>query len=360
MKCPICQKELEIKNKKVGETAAGEAIYNEFAICHDCKKQWNLDKQRAKKNTPAEKPKAPVSEDAPAPKKKKKRPAPQGESAAKPRKKRPVSKEDGSDALVSPTVSFSVAVDNAVASGTADAQERPRKKKRPVSQGEHAAAPESGNTERPKKKKRPVSQDPGNTSSGDGAPAKTPDKAAKAEPKPRPKKKRPVDAAEKPIRPEREGQAKKPSRPAGSDQAEKTARPASPSKRPQNTLSGKSGNIKSAARAMEEPIEEFSDALEESFDAQPKAKKRKAAANASEEQTYSNIPPKDVREKREKEMRENYQNMLDEGLEDEDEGHFPTVLIVILVLLILAAAAFAGYWFLLRGTSMDFLASFLN
>ena len=32
MNCPICKKELEIKNKKVGETAAGEAIYNEFAI----------------------------------------------------------------------------------------------------------------------------------------------------------------------------------------------------------------------------------------------------------------------------------------------------------------------------------------
>ena len=111
---------------------------------------------------------------------------------------------------------------------------------------------------------------------------------------------------------------------------------------------------------MEEPIEEFSDALEESFDTQPKAKKRKTTVNTSEEKTYSNIPPKEVREKREKEMRANYQNMLDEGFEDEDEGHFPTALVVILVLLILAAAAFAGYWFLLRGTSLDFLASFLK
>ena len=48
MKCPICNHELEIKSKKTGETENGEAIYNEFAICHDCKKQWNLDKQRAK------------------------------------------------------------------------------------------------------------------------------------------------------------------------------------------------------------------------------------------------------------------------------------------------------------------------
>ena len=49
MQCPICKKDLEIKNKKIGENEAGEAIYNEFAICRDCKKQWNLDKQRAKK-----------------------------------------------------------------------------------------------------------------------------------------------------------------------------------------------------------------------------------------------------------------------------------------------------------------------
>ena len=49
MQCPICKKDLEIKNKKIGENEAGEAIYNEFAICRDCKKQWNLDKQREKK-----------------------------------------------------------------------------------------------------------------------------------------------------------------------------------------------------------------------------------------------------------------------------------------------------------------------
>ena len=51
MQCPICKKDLEIKNKKIGENEAGEAIYNEFAICRDCKKQWNLDKQREKKKS---------------------------------------------------------------------------------------------------------------------------------------------------------------------------------------------------------------------------------------------------------------------------------------------------------------------
>ena len=49
MKCPICGKELEIRNKQIGVTDNGEPIFNEYAICRDCRKQWNLDKQRAKK-----------------------------------------------------------------------------------------------------------------------------------------------------------------------------------------------------------------------------------------------------------------------------------------------------------------------
>lgn len=49
MKCPICGKEVLLQNKQVGTTENGEPIMNEYAICRDCKKQWNLDKQRAKK-----------------------------------------------------------------------------------------------------------------------------------------------------------------------------------------------------------------------------------------------------------------------------------------------------------------------
>ena len=30
----------------------GNPVLNEYAICKDCKKQWNLDKQRAKKSAP--------------------------------------------------------------------------------------------------------------------------------------------------------------------------------------------------------------------------------------------------------------------------------------------------------------------
>ncbi len=49
MKCPICGKDLELKNKQIGTSENGEPIFNEYAICRDCRKQWNLDKQRAKK-----------------------------------------------------------------------------------------------------------------------------------------------------------------------------------------------------------------------------------------------------------------------------------------------------------------------
>ena len=47
MKCPICGKELELMKKKVGTDENGSPILNQYAVCRDCKKQWNLDKQRA-------------------------------------------------------------------------------------------------------------------------------------------------------------------------------------------------------------------------------------------------------------------------------------------------------------------------
>ena len=51
MNCPNCGKELELKQRQVGLDDSNAPIYNEFAICKDCKKMWNLDKQRHKKMT---------------------------------------------------------------------------------------------------------------------------------------------------------------------------------------------------------------------------------------------------------------------------------------------------------------------
>jgi hypothetical protein len=49
MRCPKCGKDVELQNRQVGVDDNGEPILNEYAVCKDCKKQWNLDKQRAKK-----------------------------------------------------------------------------------------------------------------------------------------------------------------------------------------------------------------------------------------------------------------------------------------------------------------------
>lgn len=49
MKCPICGKDVELKNKQVAVDEQGNPVFNQYAICRDCKKQWNLDKKRPKK-----------------------------------------------------------------------------------------------------------------------------------------------------------------------------------------------------------------------------------------------------------------------------------------------------------------------
>ena len=49
MKCPICGKDVALQKKQIGTDENGEPIFNEYAVCRDCRKQWNLDKQRAKK-----------------------------------------------------------------------------------------------------------------------------------------------------------------------------------------------------------------------------------------------------------------------------------------------------------------------
>lgn len=267
MKCPICKNELEIKSKKVGESANGDSIFNEFAICHTCKKQWNLDKQRAKKVAEAK-------------------------AAKEAADTKTIEKEQETTTTVSK-------------GGTAEnppiPTEQPKKKrnKRPVdSKGIDKELPKestvSSAEERPKKKKkRPV------------PPEASVNVSDEEQPKPR-KKKRPV-----------------------SDTPVEGTRPV---------------KVKKAAHAMDEPINEFTEKAD--ID-RPKKKKRKPIDNTQKEDTtFSNIPPKHIREEREKEMRQNYQIMLDEG--EEDDRGLPTVLIVFLILILLVAAAFAYYWFFIR------------
>ena len=264
MQCPICKKDLEIKNKKVGENEAGEAIYNEFAICRDCKKQWNLDKQREKKKKLAKEALAEKTVEA-------------GKAAEKPHKKRPAAEGERTSAERPAHPKKKKKRPNPAAEG-----ERPARKPRPKTEGSSEGQPS-----RPHPKKRPVTSDRPLLKYAEGQ------EESREEVRPRPKKKRPEEA--KPVHAIDNSSTR--------------------------IISDEEDELKITAPDLSTP-------------------------EVEKEQTYSNIPPKHVREKREQEMRENYQNMLDE--EDDDERHFPVVLVVILIFLIIAAAAFAGYWFFLK------------
>jgi len=265
MQCPICKKDLEIKNKKIGENEAGEAIYNEFAICRDCKKQWNLDKQREKKKKLAKEALAEKTVEA-------------GKTAEKPHKKRPAAEGEKTSAERPAQPKKKKKRPNPAAEG-----ERPVRKPRPKTEGSSEEQPS-----RPHPKKRPATSDRPLLKYAEGQ------EESREKVRPRPKKKRPEEA--KPVHAIDNSSTR--------------------------IISDEEDELKITAPDLSTP-------------------------EGEKEQTYSNIPPKHVREKREQEMRENYQNMLDEE-DDDDERHFPVVLVVILIFLIIAAAAFAGYWFFLK------------
>lgn len=289
MNCPICKNELEIKQKKVGENAAGETIYNEFAICHNCKKQWNLDKQRAKKQASAEK---------------------------KEPEKKVISEKAESE--VKTVVSTEVEGARKVA--------RP-KQKRKVEEG----------TEQPVKKRKKRPSVPADATKqmitavpAADAPSSNSDSSTDSEAvKPRKvKKKRPVNPDGTPVHRKsvsdhhEEG---KPVQKSGVHKNEAGEHPRKPKKRP----------VSSVAEDYSNDFVDFD--RDDDFE---------DIAPIKERSSYSNIPPKHIREAREKEMRENYQNMLEE--DDEEAGGAPVVLILIIIIILLVIAAFCGYWFILR------------
>lgn len=309
MNCPICKKELEIKNKKVGENAAGEAIYNEFAICHDCKKQWNLDKQRAKAKD--KKVKDTTTEDTKVKPEKPETPQEQPQPVRKVRKKRPVNP----DAI--PETKSLKAEPAKVTKAEHTKAAKAEHTKVPVEEAPTRVIPteelnsklkEAGaQEERPRKKKRPVPSD------------------GQEQPVRKVKKKRPVNpetASEAPEASDKPAAPKK-KRPATNEQPRRTSSDMDVQERPRPK--------KKRPVELDDEFAELSNAL---------------ADDDSFEKKYSNIPPKHVRETREKEMRENYQNMLDE--DEEEEGRSPIILILVIIILLLIVAAVAGYWFFLR------------
>ena len=191
MQCPICKKDLEIKNKKIGENEAGEAIYNEFAICRDCKKQWNLDKQREKKKKLAKEALAEKTVEAgkAAEKPHKKRPAAEGEktSAERPaqpkkKKKRPVSPENTEKRTASSANPEVPAHPKKKRPNPAAEGERPVRKPRPKTEGSSEEQPS-----RPHPKKRPATSDRPLLKYAEGQ------EESREKVRPRPKKKRPEE-----------------------------------------------------------------------------------------------------------------------------------------------------------------------
>lgn len=102
MKCPICGKDVELMNRQVGTAENGDPVFNQYAVCRSCRKQWNLDKQRAKKKAAQQA--AAIHNDsqnqkAEAPVKQEPKPAPKTEAPAKqepkpaPKAKVPVKQE---------------------------------------------------------------------------------------------------------------------------------------------------------------------------------------------------------------------------------------------------------------------------
>ena len=165
MKCPLCGKDVILQQKQVGTTENGEPIMNQYAICKDCKKQWNLDKQRAKKmaaKKAVEDVKQAESTRSDEEKKavKKARPV-NGEDA--PKKRRPVN-EDGTPKKRRP----------------ADGEATP-KKRRPVNEDGTPKKRRPTDGEATPKKRRPVNEDG------------TPKKRRPADGEATPKKRRPIE-----------------------------------------------------------------------------------------------------------------------------------------------------------------------
>ena len=165
MKCPLCGKDVILQQKQVGTNENGEPIMNQYAICKDCKKQWNLDKQRAKKmaaKKAVEDAKEADSARSDEEKKvvKKSRPV-SGEDA--PKKRRPVN-EDGTPKK----------------RRTADGEAAP-KKRRPVNEDGTPKKRRPADGEAAPKKCRPVNEDG------------TPKKRRPADGETAPKKRRPIE-----------------------------------------------------------------------------------------------------------------------------------------------------------------------
>lgn len=343
MKCPICGKDVELQKKQVGVDEQGAPVFHQYAVCRDCKKQWDLDKQRARKAVPdtaantgkAETPpvqpekdpgehkgtapdashktgavkKAPVGSAAPEKKEPKKpaaaHPSPEGTPSRKAaagaapaegkvsRKPAPGSNPAGGEAP-SPV------------SGKAPAEGETFRKAAPAkAAGEGKAPRKPASQEASSERKVPRRLANETASAEERTPRKSADGAAPAEARAARRAQAGGTSPEKRIR--------KPDGHKPSGEKAGTPRPAS-AKRPPAVASAEQASEKRPSgkppvkkRAAGAPVNPAAEHLAEGA---PKRKAVRKSMAESGEQRYGNIPPEKVRTKKEHAVRKGYEDML--------------------------------------------------
>lgn len=343
MKCPICGKDVELQKKQVGVDEQGAPVFHQYAVCRDCKKQWDLDKQRARKAVPdtavntgkAEAPpvqpekdpgehkgtapdashkpgavkKAPVGSAAPEKKEPKKpaaaHPFPEGMPSRKAaagaapaegkvsRKPAPGSNPAGGEAPGSVS-------GKALGDGEASRKAAPAK-----AAGEGKAPRKPASQEASSERKVPRRSANETASAEERTPRKSADGAAPAEARAARRAQAGGTSPEKRIR--------KPDGHKPSGEKAGTPRPAS-AKRPPAVASAEQASEKRPSgkppvkkRAAGAPVNPAAEHLAEGA---PKRKAVRKSMAESGEQRYGNIPPEKVRTKKEHAVRKGYEDML--------------------------------------------------
>lgn len=343
MKCPICGKDVELQKKQVGVDEQGAPVFHQYAVCRDCKKQWDLDKQRARKAVPdtavntgkAEAPpvqpekdpgehkgtapdashkpgavkKAPVGSAAPEKKEPKKpaaaHPFPEGMPSRKAaagaapaegkvsRKSAPGSNPAGGEAPGSVS-------GKAPGDGEASRKAAPAK-----AAGEGKAPRKPASQEASSERKVPRRSANETASAEERTPRKSADGAAPAEARAARRAQAGGTSPEKRIR--------KPDGHKPSGEKAGTPRPAS-AKRPPAVASAEQASEKRPSgkppvkkRAAGAPVNPAAEHLAEGA---PKRKAVRKSMAESGEQRYGNIPPEKVRTKKEHAVRKGYEDML--------------------------------------------------
>lgn len=296
MKCPICGKDVELQKKQVGVDEQGAPVFHQYAVCRDCKKQWDLDKQRVKKaasDTETNAGKAEASA-VKAEKEPKEGPSPEGGS------KTAAAKKSASGEEKRESKAEVLAAAKPVRRKPSSGQAAP-KKAAPENPKKEAVPDDPADSSSLEKKapRKPSPETKGVRKTGEDRPvAKAPRKpsstaAASGEKKPRNPETQKASA-------EKAGGARPASgkRPPAGPASEKASgeRPASGKPPVKKRASG--GNVKPREEAMSTGTPK------------KKAVRRGPGPSGSEEQRYGNIPPEKIRVKKEHAVKQGYEDML--------------------------------------------------